>query len=128
MNIQTKSLYDILGGPTVMNAVVEDFYRRVLQDERINHYFEHMDMTRQHEHQIAFISQVLGGPEQYSGRSMVEAHAGLNLTTSDFDAVATHLEASLEQVDISQTQIDEVMSRIAGLEHQILYDSPQEFD
>ena len=120
MSIQTQSLYDILGGHTTMSAVVEDFYKRVLQDEQINHYFKHMDMARQREHQTAFIGQVLGGPEQYSGRSMVEAHAGLNLTTADFDAVASHLEASLERFGVSQTHLDEVMSKIARLEREIV--------
>ena len=121
MKPKSTTLYNTLGGHEVMVALVDDFYARVLADARIGHYFEHMNMDRQREHQAAFISQVLGGPEQYSGRSMVEAHAGLDLRKADFDAVASHLEASLEALGVEQTHIDTVMSRIAKLEREILY-------
>ena len=121
METSTTSLYDILGGHDTMQIVVDDFYQRMLNDERINHYFEHLDMTKLKEHQIAFVSQILGGPEQYSGRSMAEAHAGLDLSSADFDVTAQHLVAALEKVRVSQIHIDEVISKIAKLEREIIH-------
>lgn len=114
------SLYDKLGGATGVASVVTEFYAHILADDRISHYFEGMDMDRQRAHQSAFISHVLGGPEHYSGRNMHKAHAHLNLTHADFDAVAGHLVTALEHHNVTQADIDAVLAAIASLERQIV--------
>lgn len=120
MFTETASLYETLGGKETIEAVVDDFYKRILQDERINHYFSHLDMEKQREHQTAFISQVLGGPQQYTGRSMHEAHSRLKLTKADFNAVVSHLVATLENFQVPQVHIDTIISKISTLEREIL--------
>jgi hemoglobin len=120
MSTQTTTLYELLGGQTAIEAVVDEFYKRILQDERIAHYFTHLDMERQRNHQTAFISSVVGGPQLYAGHSMAEAHAHLRLSKADFDAVAGHLVAALERFSVSQVHIDAVISKIAALEREIL--------
>lgn len=120
MNTETASLYEALGGEESMDLVVDLFYQRILSDKRISHYFEDMDIAKQRQHQKAFISQLLGGPQHYSGRSMREAHAHLKLNEADFNAVAGHLVATLEQLRIPQLSIDTVINVIAGFEHDIV--------
>lgn len=119
MNTQT-TLYELLGGQTAVEAVVDEFYKRILQDERVAHYFTHLDMEQQRNHQTAFMSSVVGGPQLYAGRSMAEAHAHLKLSKADFDAVAGHLVAALERFSVPQVHIDTVMSSIARLEREIV--------
>ena len=121
MTTNTTSLYETLGGKGQIEFIVDAFYHAVLEDDRINHHFKTIDIENLKAHQLAFVSQVLGGPKQYSGRSMAEAHAGLNLTAADFDATAQHLVAALEKVNISPTHIDEVISKIAKLEREIIH-------
>lgn len=121
MATDTTSLYETLGGKGQLEFVVDAFYHAVLEDDRINHHFKTINVENLKAHQLAFISQVLGGPKQYSGRSMAEAHAGLNLTAADFNATAQHLVAALEKAKVSQIHIDEVMSKIAKLEREIIH-------
>jgi hemoglobin len=120
MSTQTTTLYELLGGQTAIEAVVDEFYKRILQDERVAHYFTHLDMERQRNHQSAFIASVLGGPQLYAGRRMAEAHAHLRLSKADFDVVAGHLVAALERFSVSQLHIDAVISKIAALEREIV--------
>lgn len=120
MSTETTTLYEVLGGQETIAMVVDDFYKRILQDERINHYFSHLDMEKQREHQTAFISQVVGGPKQYTGRSMHEAHSTLKLTKADFNAVVSHLVATLESFQVPQVHIDTIISKIAMLEREVL--------
>jgi hemoglobin len=63
--------------------------RQCLPEElvRVNHFFAHTDMEKQRRHQTAF-SYAVGGSNQYTGRSMEKAHAGLNLQPEHFDAIA----------------------------------------
>src|SRR3712207_942535 len=85
------SLYEQIGGEPAMGAAVELFYRRVLSDDRISHFFEDVDMERQAAKQKAFLTMVCGGPSAYSGKDMRKGHAHLvkqGLNDTHFNAVA----------------------------------------
>ncbi len=114
------SLYERLGGEGSIRAVVDEFYIRVLKDDTLQPLFTNTDMDKLRRHQAAFISQALGGPTQYSGRSMQLAHRGLGITDEQFGAVAGHLSESLASFSVSQPEIDEVIGNIAPLRDSIV--------
>ena len=41
------SLYERLGGDAAVNAAVDIFYRKVLSDDRVNDFFDGVDMDAQ---------------------------------------------------------------------------------
>ena len=86
----TGSLLEQLGGPAAVDAAVDLFYRKVLADQRIRHFFEGVDMNRQAAKQKAFLAIAFGGPGRYGGRSLRNSHSDLvarGLNDSHFDAV-----------------------------------------
>lgn len=103
-----------------MKAVVDDFYDRVLDDERLAHFFEGMDMEELRAHQVQFISSVTGGPVEYSGADMREAHAHLGIEEEDFAAVATHLERALRENGVSDDNVEAIMSDVAALKDPVI--------
>ncbi|MCP3099663.1 group 1 truncated hemoglobin [Myxococcus sp. K15C18031901] len=108
-----KSVYEQIGGEPAMAAAVEVFYRRVLEDGRISHFFEDVDMERQAARQKAFLTMVTGGPANYSGRDMRAGHAHLvrqGLNDTHFDAVAGHLKATLEELGVPAALVARVLS------------------
>ncbi|MDG4550574.1 MAG: group 1 truncated hemoglobin [Candidatus Contendobacter sp.] len=110
------SLFDKLGGEAAIDAAVDLFYRKVLSDDSINHFFETTDMERQRAKQKAFLTMVFGGPNHYTGKDLRAAHAPLvakGLNDAHFDAVARHLRATLEELGVTADQINEVMA-LAG--------------
>ncbi len=112
----TESLYERLGGEAAVNAAVDIFYRRVLVDPSIRHFFDKTDMDEQRAKQKAFLSMVFGGPDEYSGKDLREAHAPLlerGLNDVHFDAVAGHLETTLRELGVADDLIAEVLT-IAG--------------
>jgi hemoglobin len=115
------TLYEQLGGQPAIEQIVDNFYKRVLADETVRHFFAQTDMEKQRRHQAAFISYALGGPNQYTGRSMEKAHAGLNLQPEHFDAIVKDLSAALASHNVSQEDINQVISRIATLKEAVLY-------
>lgn len=119
--MQTATLYYQLGGQQAVEQIVDDFYKRVLADNTVNHFFAHTDMEKQRHHQTAFISYALGGPNQYTGRSMEKAHAGLNLQPEHFDAIVKHLNEALAKRGVSQEDIQTVDDRVSTLKPAILY-------
>lgn len=114
------SLYETLGGKPAVEAVVGEFYKRVLADTDLSGYFANTDMDKQERHQINFISMALGGPNNYSGRSMKKAHEPLNITSEHFDKVAGHLVGALKWAKVPDAEIDEVISIVAPLKGDVV--------
>jgi hemoglobin len=117
----TLTLYEKIGGQPVVAQIVDDFYKRVLADDTVNHFFANTDMEKQRRHQTAFISHALGGSNQYSGRSMEKAHAGLDLQPEHFEAIANHLRESLAEYGLTQEEINSVLERVSTLKEAVLY-------
>ena len=108
-----SSVYEQIGGEPAMAAAVELFYRKVLGDDRISHFFEDVDMERQAAKQKAFLTLVTGGPASYSGKDMRAGHKHLvqrGLNDMHFDAVAGHLKETLEELGVAAELVGKVMA------------------
>lgn len=102
------SLYEEIGGEAAVNAAVDIFYRKVLQDDRIKQFFEGVDMDRQAAKQKAFLTMAFGGPNNYTGEDMRRGHAHLvakGLNDSHFDAVMENLGATLTELNVPDNLI-----------------------
>lgn len=112
MSENTPSLYDQLGGEAAVNAAVDIFYRKVLSDHRINRFFDNTDIEKQAAKQKSFLTMAFGGPNNYSGTDMRQAHAHLvkklGLDDSHFDAVMEDLTDTLLELNVPQNLIDQV--------------------
>ncbi|MEN9757594.1 MAG: hypothetical protein RL755_1781 [Pseudomonadota bacterium] len=111
LNTANATLFEQLGGEGAVNAAVDIFYRKVLADQRINHFFDGVDMDKQAAKQKAFLTMAFGGPANYSGKDMREGHAKLvqmGLNDSHFDAVIENLAATLSELGVSAELIGQV--------------------
>jgi hemoglobin len=102
------SLFERLGQEAGIRTAVEDFYVRVVADPQLAPYFEGIDLPRLRRHQTALLSQVTGGPVEYTGRDLAAGHAGLGITPEDFDRVVGHLVATLTALGVSAEDIGAV--------------------
>lgn len=87
----TASHYDRLGGAESIRAAVDRFYAAVLDDPELAGYFTDIDVARLKRHQVLLLGQVLGGPQNYDGRDLGEAHRGLGITDGHYGKVVRHL-------------------------------------
>lgn len=121
MSVSTEvSLFEKLGGREALEAVVPMFYDRVLGDPDLSGFFADTDIDFQTKQQIAFLSMALGGPNEYDGRPMKEAHDGMGITDVHFDKVAGHLVATLKSVGVGKEDIDAVVDLVGPLKKQIV--------
>ncbi|BCX88762.1 hemoglobin [Methylomarinovum tepidoasis] len=108
----SESLYEKLGGEAAVNTAVDIFYRKVLADERIAHFFDGVDMEKQAAKQKAFLTMVFGGPANYTGKDMREGHKHLverGLNDSHVDAVLENLRETLEELNVAPDLIQQVI-------------------
>jgi hemoglobin len=122
-----NSLYERLGGAPAMEAAVDIFYRKVLIDERISHFFDDIDMDRQAAKQKAFLTMVTGGPNAYTGADMRKGHAHLvanGLNDSHVDAVIELLGETLTELGAGEQDIAEVAALANSVRDQVLNREP----
>lgn len=109
------SLYERVGGEFAVLAAVDLFYDRVMQDPLLSDFFRRLDMEQQARKMAAFMSWAFGGPAEYRGRALGEAHRGLlqrGLHDAHFDAILGHLRGTLDELGVEPSAIEEVMSTV----------------
>jgi hemoglobin len=124
MTETNTSLYEQLGGEAAVNAAVDIFYRKVLSDHRINRFFDNTDIEKQAAKQKAFLTMAFGGPNNYNGVDMRQAHdhlvKKLGLDDSHFDAVMEDLTATLVELNVPQNLIDQVAAIAESTRNDVL--------
>ncbi len=103
-----STLYERIGGEAAVDLAVDKFYDKVLADERINMFFDNLDMVAQARKQKAFLTMVFGGPNDYTNKDMRTGHAHLGLNDEHFDAVVENLANTLDELGVSSSDIQEV--------------------
>ena len=124
--MQTKSLYDRLGGGDAINALTESWVARVAGDDRANGKFARTDIDRLKKEVVDQLCEATGGPCTYTGRSMLETHAGMKVTAGEFDVVMQHLGAALDELNVPKTEQDELVDLLMPMRDDIVeVESPE---
>ncbi|GMV29882.1 MAG: hypothetical protein AMXMBFR59_20070 [Rhodanobacteraceae bacterium] len=118
--VNDATLYQRLGGATGVEAVVDASLKRIHDDLRINIFFENSDLADVRRLLIEQICAATGGPCTYTGRSMEEAHSGMNLTDTDFDAFVEDLVAAMTEVKVSPELQQEVLALFGPMQSQVV--------
>jgi hemoglobin len=121
-----KPLFDRLGGKPAIEAVVDEFLKRVAADKRINGRFFNTDLARLRGLLVEFICSSTGGPCQYSGRDMKTAHAGFQLVEEEFNALVEDLVGALDKFNVPKKEKDEILAALGPLAKDIVNPPPAE--
>jgi len=113
-------LYRALGGEAGIASVVDASLKEIHNDLRINILFEKTDIADLRRLLIEQICAATGGPCTYSGRSMEEAHSGLNLTDADFDAFVEDLVRAMNSVKVPQDLQKQVLDLLGPMRPQVV--------
>ena len=114
------ALYHALGGTEGITHVVDVFLQRINGDARINTLFHNVDHDDLRRLVIEQLCAATGGPCRYTGRSMEEAHSGLNLTDADFKAFVDDLVAAMNQLKVAKPNQKKLLALLAPMKPQIV--------
>ena len=120
---QVTTVFDQIGGQASVDAAVEMFYDKVLQDDRINGFFTGTNMDGQKLKMKRFLARLLAGQSEGAEDYMRASHRHLvdqGLNESHFAAVAGHLQATLEGLSVPQALVAQIMTVAAGLQDAVL--------
>ncbi len=106
------SLFDLIGGVHGLTRMVGQFYARVLGDQALRPHFESVPLDKLYRMQLEFFSAALGGPTDYSGRTLHHAHQGRGISREHFQAFVEHLFETLKDFPLSNDQRYAIIARI----------------
>jgi hemoglobin len=115
-------LFERLGGRPAIQAVVEKTLANHLANPVIKTRYEHAHMTQQEmvEGAVEFFCTGLTGVPTYTGRSMPEAHAGMNISVEEFCAVLDDIVDALDANGIVDPERSEVLGILYGMKSDII--------
>jgi hemoglobin len=119
----SASIYEQIGGEAAVDAAVNLFYRKMLADDRVNYFFDNVDMDKQIGKQKGFLTMVMGGPNNYTGKDMREGHKHLiarGLNDTHVDVVIEHLGATLKELGVADDLIAQVAAVAEGARDDVL--------
>jgi hemoglobin len=117
---KSASLYDRLGGKPAITAVVDDFIGNVAADTAINKRFSGANIPRLKTMLVDQICATSGGPCTYTGKDMVTAHKGMNITDSEFGALVGDLVKSLDKFKVPEKEKGELLGALGGMKNAIV--------
>jgi len=109
------SIYEEIGGADAVNAAVDIFYTKVLADPTLKPFFANVDMDGQSNKQKAFFTTIFRGDTAGADAYMRKAHTGMTISDEEFGAVAGHLNATLEELNVPAHLVEQIMGAAGGL-------------
>lgn len=87
-------LWEALGKGTLLNRILQRFYDRAFEDNRLSPFFHKITKQRAIEQQYAFLADLISGGKKYFGLRPFNAHHWMVISDNLFD----YREAMIEQV------------------------------
>jgi hemoglobin len=115
------TLYQRLGGADGIARIVDDVISAHLANPIIKTRFEKIE-DMDHAKQMAreFFCAGTGGPEAYTGRDMLTAHKGMNISEQEYLEVMDDIVAALNKNQIDQETVNQVIAVLYSLKGDII--------
>jgi hemoglobin len=128
-----QSLYDRLGGYFAIAAVVDRFSDEIIKNPKLN---ENPTLKAWNETEAAtrlpglkfgrtlWIATAAGGPFEYTGLPLAEAHREFNLTAEEFEEVGAEIVRALEYFQVPEREIEELVAAYTQSMPEVVSASP----
>lgn len=123
MSEGSLSLFDRMGGAEKLRKIVEEMYQRVLGDESLAPFFEHVAMDKLRKMQFEFLASALDGPVSYAGAELTQIHRGRGITSRHFSAFCGHFADAAQAEGIEPATVDSALIRLSMYKDKITGDA-----
>jgi hemoglobin len=121
---EKKSLYDRLGGEKGITKVVDDLVANVIADktykDKHKKHFQEGGVAGLKKKLVNQIGEATGGPQKYTGKTMKEAHKGLEITNADFDSLVGDLVKALKKNKVGDKEKKELLDMLGSMRKDVV--------
>ncbi len=114
------ALFETFGGREGLTRIMEDVMPRWLQNPRTRPFFENSDQERIKLQLVEQFCVIMKGPCEYSGRTMAEAHRGMNVDEGAFYALVEELQRTLNAMDVPFAAQNRLIAALAPMHRDII--------
>lgn len=121
-----STLFERLGGVYAIATVVDDFIDRVMNDPKLN---ANPKVDEAH-HRVSpagfkylvteMVCWAAGGPQKYTGRSMLDSHQHLDITEPEWQAFMADLRACLAKFSVPAAEQQELIAIVESTKEDIV--------
>ena len=126
---EMPSLYSRLGGVYSIATVVDDFVNRIMVDPRLNAN----PLVDEAHHRVPpagfkylvteMVCWATGGPQKYTGKSMLDSHAHLKITSMEWEAFLDDFQQTLDKFAVPAEEQAELKAIVHSTRSDIVIDS-----
>jgi hemoglobin len=121
----SETLFERLGGRDGISVIVDDTVENHMKNTHVNARFiplkekpEQLAIIKNHT--IDFFSAGSGGPAAYTGKDMITAHTGMNISPSEYMHVMDDIFLALDKNSIDETTKKDVLAILWSLKEMII--------
>jgi hemoglobin len=121
-----QSLYERIGGVNAIAMVVDRFSDQIVENPKLNVNPALKEWNRTGQlpglkfMRTLWLCQTAGGPFQYTGKDMGEAHEDLHITSEEFDEVGAEIAAALDHFKVPEREKQEVLAAIVARKEEVI--------
>jgi hemoglobin len=124
--MEISSLYDRLGQAKGITVLVDDIVDAHMRNDVIKARFlpfkeQPERLAEVKRHLCGFLCAGSGGSEEYAGRSMPEAHRGMNISEAEYMAALDDILATLQSREFDEQTQKDVLAIAYSLKGEIMH-------
>ncbi|MEX2320449.1 MAG: group 1 truncated hemoglobin, partial [Saccharospirillum sp.] len=114
------TLYERLGEQDGIATIVDNLLFEIGGNETLLPFFAETDINRFREKLIEQLCQVSDGPCDYTGDSMAQVHAGMELNDSHFNALVTDLVVAMAEAGVDTGAQNDLLARLVPMYDEVM--------
>lgn len=115
------TLYDRLGGKEKIAQITEDVWINHVSNPDVATRYANSDAEKVKALVNEFVCWGTGGPVQYSGKDMLEAHRTMNISHREFMAVIDDVMRALDKNNVQTKEKNELLGLLFSLKDQVIH-------
>lgn len=114
------ALYQTFGEKAGLVKLMDDFVTRLRADPRTGPHFKDANPRNLKEQLVDQVCQITGGPCVYEGSNMKSAHSGMDIKTSDFNALVEVMQQAMDAQGIPFRAQNQLLAKLAPMHRDIV--------
>ncbi len=121
-----QSLYERIGGVNAIAMVVDRFSDEVVKNPKLNVNPALKEWNKSGQlpglkfMRTLWLCQAAGGPFQYTGKDLHEAHEDLHIRSEEFDEVGAEIAKALDHFNVPKREKQEVLAAIVARKTEVV--------
>ena len=124
--MEQQSLYERLGGVNAITMVVNRFSGAIIENPKLQEnpalreWNDSGQLAGLKFMRTLWLCQEAGGPFQYTGKELGEAHKQLHITSEEFDEVGAEIARALDHFKVPEREKQEVLAAVVARKDEVV--------